>query len=202
MPGRSASRRRTSTRSSRAVAAIAPGFGGINLEDISAPRCFEIERRLRERLDIPVFHDDQHGTAVVVLAAFLNALQRRRQAARGRQGRHRRRRRRGRRDDARSCSQRACGGSSAATGRARSTAAGPGLSPTQGRVRRADEPGRRARHGRRGARGRGRLHRRSPARARSRPRRSAAMADGAIVFAMANPTPGGAAGGDRTTSPR
>ena len=56
------------------VAAIAPGFGGINLEDIAAPRCFEIERRLQERLDIPVFHDDQHGTAVVVLAAFLNAL--------------------------------------------------------------------------------------------------------------------------------
>ena len=57
-----------------AVTAIAPGFGGINLEDISAPRCFEIERRLRETLDIPVFHDDQHGTAVVVLAALLNAL--------------------------------------------------------------------------------------------------------------------------------
>ena len=57
-----------------AVEAVAPGFGGINLEDISAPRCFEIEERLRERLDIPVFHDDQHGTAVVVLAAFLNAL--------------------------------------------------------------------------------------------------------------------------------
>jgi malate dehydrogenase (oxaloacetate-decarboxylating) len=57
-----------------AVEAIAPGFGGINLEDISAPRCFEIERRLRESLDIPVFHDDQHGTAVVTLAAFLNAL--------------------------------------------------------------------------------------------------------------------------------
>ena len=57
-----------------AVEAIAPGFGGINLEDISAPRCFEIEAQLRERLDIPVFHDDQHGTAVVVLAAFLNAL--------------------------------------------------------------------------------------------------------------------------------
>jgi malate dehydrogenase (oxaloacetate-decarboxylating) len=57
-----------------AVEAIAPGFGGINLEDISAPRCFEIERRLQERLDIPVFHDDQHGTAVVVLAALLNAL--------------------------------------------------------------------------------------------------------------------------------
>jgi malate dehydrogenase (oxaloacetate-decarboxylating) len=57
-----------------AVEAIAPGFGGINLEDISAPRCFEIERRLRETLDIPVFHDDQHGTAIVVLAALLNAL--------------------------------------------------------------------------------------------------------------------------------
>jgi len=56
------------------VAAISPGFAGINLEDISAPRCFEIEARLRERLDIPVFHDDQHGTAVVVLAALQNAL--------------------------------------------------------------------------------------------------------------------------------
>ena len=56
------------------VRAIAPVFGGINLEDISAPRCFEIERRLREMLDIPVFHDDQHGTAIVVLAALLNAL--------------------------------------------------------------------------------------------------------------------------------
>ena len=58
----------------RTVEVIAPVFGGINLEDISAPRCFEIERRLRESLDIPVFHDDQHGTAIVVLAAFLNAL--------------------------------------------------------------------------------------------------------------------------------
>jgi malate dehydrogenase (oxaloacetate-decarboxylating) len=57
-----------------AVKAVAPTFGGINLEDIAAPRCFEIERRLRDELDIPVFHDDQHGTAVVVLAAFLNAL--------------------------------------------------------------------------------------------------------------------------------
>ena len=56
------------------VKAIAPGFGGINLEDISAPRCFYIEERLREELDIPVFHDDQHGTSVVVLAATLNAL--------------------------------------------------------------------------------------------------------------------------------
>jgi malate dehydrogenase (oxaloacetate-decarboxylating) len=58
----------------RTVAALAPVFGGINLEDISAPRCFEIEARLRERLDIPVFHDDQHGTAIVVLAALVNAL--------------------------------------------------------------------------------------------------------------------------------
>src|SRR6266508_467530 len=57
-----------------AVQAVAPVFGGINLEDISSPRCFEIEDRLRDSLDIPVFHDDQHGTAVVVLAAFLNAL--------------------------------------------------------------------------------------------------------------------------------
>ena len=56
------------------VTALAPGFGGINLEDISAPRCFEIEERLAESLDIPVFHDDQHGTAIVVLAALLNAL--------------------------------------------------------------------------------------------------------------------------------
>ena len=58
----------------KAVEMIAPGFGGINLEDIAAPRCFEIERRLRESLDIPVFHDDQHGTAIVVLAALTNAL--------------------------------------------------------------------------------------------------------------------------------
>src|SRR6202012_4926226 len=57
-----------------AVEAIAPGFGGINLEDIAAPRCFQGENRLRASLDIPVFHDDQHGTAVVTLAAFLNAL--------------------------------------------------------------------------------------------------------------------------------
>jgi malate dehydrogenase (oxaloacetate-decarboxylating) len=58
----------------RTVKAIAPVFGGINLEDIAAPRCFEIEARLKEELDIPVFHDDQHGTAVVVLAGLINAL--------------------------------------------------------------------------------------------------------------------------------
>lgn len=56
------------------VKAVSPGFGGINLEDISAPRCFEIERRLREELDIPVFHDDQHGTAIAVCAGLINAL--------------------------------------------------------------------------------------------------------------------------------
>ena len=56
------------------IARLAPSFGGINLEDISAPRCFEVERRLQERLPIPVFHDDQHGTAVVVAAAMINAL--------------------------------------------------------------------------------------------------------------------------------
>ncbi len=58
----------------KAVTYLAPGFGGINLEDISAPRCFEIEERLKEILNIPVFHDDQHGTAIVVLAGIINAL--------------------------------------------------------------------------------------------------------------------------------
>lgn len=58
----------------KAVTYLAPGFGGINLEDISAPRCFEIEERLKASLDIPVFHDDQHGTAIVVLAGTINAL--------------------------------------------------------------------------------------------------------------------------------
>ena len=58
----------------KAVTYLAPSFGGINLEDISAPRCFEIEERLKATLDIPVFHDDQHGTAIVVLAGIINAL--------------------------------------------------------------------------------------------------------------------------------
>ena len=58
----------------KAVTWLAPGYGGVNLEDISAPRCFEIEERLKETLDIPVFHDDQHGTAIVVLAALINSL--------------------------------------------------------------------------------------------------------------------------------
>ena len=58
----------------RTVQIIAPAFGGINLEDISAPRCFEVERRLRDLLDIPVFHDDQHGTAIISSAALMHAL--------------------------------------------------------------------------------------------------------------------------------
>ena len=56
------------------IARLEPSFGGINLEDIAAPRCFEIERRLQERMNIPVFHDDQHGTAIVVSSALVNAL--------------------------------------------------------------------------------------------------------------------------------
>ena len=56
------------------VVRMAPAFGGVNLEDISAPRCFEIEDRLQERLDIPIFHDDQHGTAIITLAGLTNAL--------------------------------------------------------------------------------------------------------------------------------
>ena len=84
----------------RTVVALSPGFGGINLEDISAPRCFEVERRLREALDIPVFHDDQHGTAIVVLAALVERAAGRRQATRGRPDRRHRGGRSGRRDDA------------------------------------------------------------------------------------------------------
>ena len=81
------------------VRAVAPVFGGINLEDISAPRCFEIERRLRELLDIPVFHDDQHGTAIVTLAALINALKVVGKRLEDDQGRDHRRRRRGDRGD-------------------------------------------------------------------------------------------------------
>ena len=86
------------------VVRLAPSFGGINLEDISAPRCFEIEDRLKERLDIPVFHDDQHGTAVVALAALTNALRLTGRNPRVDPRGHlrcRRRRRRGRQDPAR-----------------------------------------------------------------------------------------------------
>ena len=74
MPFRSALTRRIQKRLSKTVVNIAPAFGGINLEDISAPRCFEIEERLKSFWTIPVFHDDQHGTAIVVLAGIINAL--------------------------------------------------------------------------------------------------------------------------------
>jgi malate dehydrogenase (oxaloacetate-decarboxylating) len=56
------------------ISSLEPSFGGINLEDIAAPRCFEVEKRLQEKMNIPVFHDDQHGTAIVVCAALVNAL--------------------------------------------------------------------------------------------------------------------------------
>ena len=90
-----------STPSSRPCERIAPVFGGINLEDIAAPACFEVEDRLRELLDIPVFHDDQHGTAVVTLAALENALKivGKKMARPPRRHRRRRRRRRGHRQD-------------------------------------------------------------------------------------------------------
>ena len=77
------------------IAALEPTFGGINLEDIKAPECFEVERRLRERMKIPVFHDDQHGTAIIVGAAVLNALEFTGKNNRQRQDRHVRRRRGG-----------------------------------------------------------------------------------------------------------
>ena len=172
----------------RTVKAIAPGFGGINLEDISAPRCFEIERRLREELDIPVFHDDQHGTAVVVLAAFLNALRVVGKRPRGRLGRDGRRRRRGYRvheDPARR--RRPADHRRRPHGRAPPRSRG--ARRDQALVRRAHEPGRLHGHRRRGAARRGRLHRALRPRAPSRSTRCSSMADDAIVFAMANPTP-------------
>ena len=113
------------------VVNIAPIFGGINLEDIAAPRCFEIERRLTELLDIPVFHDDQHGTAIVVTAALINAAQDRRQAARGRADRVARRWRRGDGRHRSCCSRRASATSSASIARGSSAMACTDLSPAQ-----------------------------------------------------------------------
>ena len=156
----------------RTVEAIAPVFGGINLEDISAPRCFAIEARLRESLDIPVFHDDQHGTAIVVLAALLNAL---RVVDK-------------RIEDVRVVTT-GCGAAGMAVTRTLQHAGRPvdrrlrrgrralprprGAQPGEAGVRRDDEPRQPPGHGRRAARGRGRLHRRVGARARSASRVSA-----------------------------
>ena len=113
------------------VKPIAPTFGGINLEDISSPRCFEIEQRLIEELDIPVFHDDQHGTAIVVLAALINACRltgRRIEDLSVLDGRRRRRRRgRGEDPDGRRARRR----SSPATASARSTPAATTTRPAR-----------------------------------------------------------------------
>ena len=97
------------------IVRLAPTFGGINLEDISSPRCFEIERQLIERLDIPVFHDDQHGTAVVTLAALINAAAAHRPVRGGPQGRHLRCRRRRRGDHEDPADGRACARSLSST---------------------------------------------------------------------------------------
>ena len=169
------------------VTAVAPTFGGINLEDISAPRCFEIERRLRAELDIPVFHDDQHGTAIVVLAALLNAL--RVVGKRPEDVTHRGHRRR--------CRRRGLHGDHARPGRPRRRRLRPPGRPLAGaghmdpeRVALAERTNARgaAGHGRRGARGRRRLRRRLRAR-RGVGRRRAHDGRDAIVFAMANPEP-------------
>ena len=105
------------------VVRLAPTFGGINLEDISSPRCFEIERRLIERLDIPVFHDDQHGTAVVVLAALLNAVRLTDRELDDLQGGHLRGRRRRSRHHQDPACRRASARSPSSTARASSTRA-------------------------------------------------------------------------------
>ena len=171
-----------------AVKAIAPVFGGINLEDISAPRCFEIEDRLRDELDIPVFHDDQHGTAIVILAALHQRPPGRRQAAGGAPRRRHRRRRRRRRGDEDAARRR------------------------RFRRRRLRPRGRRLRGTAGSHAGQGRVRRASPTRAACAGTADEAlagadvfiglsqpgavtvegirsMAEGAIVFAMANPTP-------------
>ena len=169
-----------------AVTAIAPVYGAINLEDISAPRCFEIEERLRTSLDIPVFHDDQHGTAIVVYAALVNALRvvgKRPQDVKvvltgvGAAGVA----------TTRILQQAGVGRSSAATGKAR-VLRPPGLEGPQARLRGGDESRRGSAARGRGAEGRGRVHRPLAAR-RSSLDGIRSMADDAIVFAMANPTP-------------
>ena len=168
--------------------AIAPGFGGINLEDISSPRCFEIESRLQAELDIPVFHDDQHGTAIVVLAALVNALEVV-----------------GKRLEDVTIVTTGVGAAGVATTDALIAAGArriigcdhegaiyrgrPGARPAQGGLRGAHQPrtgsaARRTRRSRAPTSSSG-----SPCRARSRREGVRRMAEGAIVFAMANPVP-------------
>ena len=170
------------------VKAIAPVFGGINLEDISAPRCFEIEERLRDELDIPVFHDDQHGTAIVTLAALHQRAPGRRQAAGRAPGRRRRRRRRRRGGDEDADRGRRLGRRRLRP-RGRRVRREAGSTTGQGCVRRDDQPARCPRVG-----GRRRWPEQTsssgcPSRARSRSKAIRSMADDSIVFVMANPTP-------------
>ena len=172
----------------RTVTAIAPVFGGINLEDISAPRCFEVERRLRETLDIPVFHDDQHGTAIVVLAVAPQRPTRRRQGARvGAHRDHRRRRGRDRSHEDAARRGRARHRRLRPGGRALPRPAGP--HPGKGGIRRADEPTRAA--AARPTRPSKEPTSTSASRRRepSAPTRFAGWPTDAIVFAMANPIP-------------
>ena len=170
------------------VKAIAPVYGGVNLEDISAPRCFEIEERLRAELDIPVFHDDQHGTAIVVLAALINALRvvgqgHRRRLVRGL------RRRRGRvGDHPAAASGRARPRSSAATARARCTTRRQGRRPCGSGWSTTPTP--------RSGPARSRRCWSAPTCSSGSPRptsstatTSPAMATDAIVFGLANPIP-------------
>ena len=172
----------------KAVEMIAPGFGGINLEDIAAPRCFEIERRLRESLDIPVFHDDQHGTAIVVLAALTNALRVVRKPLSG-------------------VRIVVAGGGAAGSAIVSLLLAGGAedvmvwdregllshddetLSPAKRAAGRMTNPRGVTRHAPRRPQGTPTSSSASPARASSTPTWIADMADGAIVFALANPDP-------------
>ena len=173
----------------RAVEMIAPGFGGINLEDIAAPRCFEIEARLRESLDIPVFHDDQHGTAIVVLAALTNALRVRGQAARRRADRGLGRRRRRAPRSSPCCSPPAPATWSSSTARAPSPADDESLSPAHRELAARDQPAPRDRLPAGACWSAPTSSSASPRPASSRPSGSRRWPTTPVVFALANPDP-------------